>query len=233
MCSWAPRARTLLALVFLTAALGGCGSSSSGNGVATKTPTEILAATEAIAEAATFVHVAGTIGGVATPITFDLDLQAGRGGRGQLTESGLGFELIQLAGTVYIKGSAAFYRHIGGTATAQLLEGKWLRAPTSNAEFASLGALTDLHSLIKKALANHGTLVKGPVTTVDGQKAVGISDSSKGGTLYVATTGPPFPIEVSETGANGGRISFSRWNKPVSVLAPANAIDITALQSGH
>jgi len=168
-------------VVFLGAALGGCGSSSSGNGVATKTPTEILAATDAIATAATAVHVSGTIGGVATPITFDLDLVAGRGGRGQLSESGFGFELIQLAGTVYIKGSSAFYRHIGGTATAQLLEGKWLRAPTSDAEFASLGALTDLHSLIEKALANHGTLVKGPITTIAGQKAVGISDSSKGG----------------------------------------------------
>jgi hypothetical protein len=228
-----PRARALLLLACVSVALGGCGSSSSGNGVATKTPAEILAATQAVADAATSVHVSGSIAAGATPITFDLELLAGRGGRGQLAENGLGFELIQLAGTVFIKGSSAFYRHIGGTAAAQLLEGKWLKAPTSDAEFASLGSLTDLHSLIEKALANHGSLAKGQVTTVNGQKAVGVSDTSKGGTLYVATTGPPYPIEVSETGASGGMISFSRWNQPVTVRAPANAIDITRLQSSH
>jgi hypothetical protein len=228
-----PRARALFLLACVSAALGGCGSSSSGNGIAAKTPTEILAATAAVADAATSVHVAGSIAAGATPITFNLELLAGRGGRGQLAENGLGFELIQLAGTVYIKGSPAFYRHIGGSGAARLLEGKWLKAPTTSAEFASLGSLTDLRSLIEKALANHGTLAKGQLTTVNGQKAVGVSDTSKGGTLYVATTGPPYPIQVSETGAHGGKISFSHWNQPVTVRAPANAIDIAQLQSSR
>jgi hypothetical protein len=31
----------------------------------------------------------------------------------------------------------------------------------------------------------------------------------------------------------GANITFSGWNKPVSVFAPADAIDITALKSGH
>jgi hypothetical protein len=34
-------------------------------------------------------------------------------------------------------------------------------------------------------------------------------------------------------GAGGGRIVFDRWNQPVSVTAPANAIDIAQLQSKH
>jgi hypothetical protein len=228
-----PRARAMLGVALLAVTLASCGSSSSGNGIASKTPAEIVAATEAVAGAASSVHVAGSIASPKTPITLDLYLNAARGGRGQLAENGLAFELIQLRGVVYIKGSPAFYRHIGGATTAQLLEGKWLKAPTSDAEFASLGSLTDLHSLVEKTLANHGTLAKGRISTVDRHQAVAVTDTVKGGTLYVAATGPPYPIEVTQGGVNGGKITFDRWNQPVTVLAPANAIDIAQLRSGH
>jgi hypothetical protein len=227
-----PRACAVLAVALLAAALGSCGSSSSGNGVAAKTPAEILASTEAVAGAASTVHVSGSIASGRAPITLDLDLVAGRGGRGQLAENGLSFEVIQLAGVVFIKGSPAFYRHIGGATTAQLLEGKWLKAPASDAEFASLGSLTNLKSLVEKTLANHGTLVKGHTTTVNGHQAVAVTDSTKGGILYVATSGPPYPIEVTQGGTHGGTISFDRWNQPATVHAPPNAIDIAQLRAG-
>jgi hypothetical protein len=49
----------------------------------------------------------------------------------------------------------------------------------------------------------------------------------------VATTGRPFPIEVTKTGANGGSISFDRWDQPVALTIPADALDITQLQPAH
>ncbi len=221
----------LLALALIAIALAGCGGSSSGNGVADKTPAEIVTAAKVAADAASTVHVAGSIVSGA-PITLDMELVAGKGGRGQLSENGLSFELIQLDGTVYIKGSPAFYKKIGGTAAAQLLQGKWLKAPAKSSDFASLTQLTDLRQLVDTTLANHGKLAKGGITTVNGQKAVGITDASKGGTLYIATTGEPFPIEITKDGASGGKITFDRWNKPVTLTAPANAIDVAQLQSG-
>jgi hypothetical protein len=211
---------------------GGCGSSSSGNGVAAKSPSEIVAATKAAADAATAAHVSGSIVSNGSPITLNLDLAPG-GGRGQLSLSGLGFELIEAAGTVYIKGSAAFYRHIGGAAAAQLLQGRWLKAPTTSPEFSSITSLTDLHRLIDATLANHGTLAKTGTTTVNGQRVVGVTDQTKGGTLYVATTGKPYPVQIAKSGAGGGTVSFDRWNESVKITPPANAIDITQLRSGH
>jgi hypothetical protein len=222
-----------LGLVLLAGLLGGCGSSSSGNGVAAKTPTEIVAAAKVAADAASSVHISGSIVSGGSPITLDLDLLAGKGGRGRLTESGLGFELIETGGTVYIKGSSAFYRHIGGTAAAQLLQGKWLKAPTTSKEFASISSLTDLRQLVDSTLANHGTLAKASTKAVNGQKAVGVTDTGKGGTLYVAETGQPYPIEITKSGTGGGTITFDRWNESVSLVAPANAIDITQLRSGR
>jgi hypothetical protein len=224
----------LLLLLLISAAIAGCGgsSSSSGNGVADKTPTEILAATKVASDAATSVHVSGSIVSGKSPITLDMSLLAGKGGRGKLSESGLPFELIQVGGSVYIKGSAAFYKHIGGAAAAQLLQGKWLKAPSSSANFASLSQLTDLRLLVDQTLASHGSLKKTATTTINGQKVVGITDTTKGGTLYIATTGKPYPIEISKVGSGGGKITFDQWNGAVTLAAPANAIDVAQLQSG-
>jgi hypothetical protein len=222
-----------IGIVLLAGLLGGCGSSSSGNGIAAKSPTDIVAAAKVAADAANSVHVSGSIVSGGSPITLDLNLLAGKGGRGQLTENGLGFELIETGGTVYIKGSAAFYRHIGGTAAAQLLQGKWLKAPTTSKEFASISSLTNLRALVDTTLANHGTLSKGGTTTINGQKVVGVTDTGKGGTLFVGATGQPYPVEITKSGAGGGTITFDRWNESVSLAAPANAIDIAQLQSAH
>ncbi|HEY2142130.1 MAG TPA: hypothetical protein VGG98_08725 [Solirubrobacteraceae bacterium] len=222
------------ALVIAACALNACGSSSpSGNGVAAKAPAEIVAATRAAADGARSVHLSGKIVSNGSPIALDLELVAGKGGHGRIAENGLSFDLIQLGNTVYISGSPAFYRHVGGSAAAQLFQGKWLKASASSPDFASISSLTDLHKLVDTTLVSHGALAKGAVTTVNGQKVVGIKDTSQGGTLYVATTGAPYPIEVSKNGGSAGKIVFDRWNVPVALAAPANAVDIAQLRAGH
>ena len=222
-----------LAALLLAAAIAGCGggSSSSGSGIAEKSPTAILAATKVAADGAKSVHVSGSIVSGNSPITLDMQLLAGKGGRGQLSQSGLSFELIEVGGTVYIKGSPAFYKHIGGGAAAQLLQGKWLKAPATSSDFASLGQLTNLRELVDQTLSDHGTLSKSGTTTVKGQKVVGLTAKSKGGTLYIAATGKPYPIEIAKSGSSSDSITFDRWDEPLTLSAPANAIDITALQS--
>jgi hypothetical protein len=220
-------------LALTAVVLAGCGSSSAGNGIASKPPAAIVAAAKAAADGASSVHLSGTIVSESTPISLDMELVAGKGGRGRIAQNGLSFELVQLGGTVYIDGSPAFYRHIGGAAAAQLFQGRWLKAPASTGEFASIASLTNLSKLMDSALASHGTLTSAGVATVAGQKVVGVNDASEGGTLYVATTGKPYPLEVVKDGGSGGRIVFERWNKPVALTAPTNAIDVTKLQSAH
>lgn len=223
-----------LGLGLVLALLSGCGSSSpSGNGVASKTPTQIVAAAKAAAAGAASAHVAGSIVEGGKPITLDMELVAGKGGKGRISLEGLTVSIIQLNGAVYINGSTAFYRHVAGAAAAQLLQGKWLKAPASSSDFASLASLTDLGKLIDTTLASHGKLAGAGTKTIAGQKAVGVTDVTKGGTLYVASTGSAYPIELVKSGASGGKIVFNRWNKPVTLTAPANAVNINQLQSGH
>ncbi|MGH2832006.1 MAG: hypothetical protein ACRDK2_04455 [Solirubrobacteraceae bacterium] len=213
--------------------LAGCGSSSSSseNGVASKSATEIITAAGRAAEAASSVHVVGQESSASMPITLNLYLEAGKGGHGVISEKGLSFEVIVLSGTTYIKGSPAFYKQIAGRAAAQLFQGKWLKAPSSDKELVQLGSLTDLHKLISATLAGHGALAKGSTLTVNGHKAIGIRDTTKGGTLYVAVSGQPLPVEISKTGSEAGQIRFEEWNKPVSIQAPAGAIDLSQLEA--
>jgi hypothetical protein len=162
-----------------------------------------------------------------------MELLAGKGAKGHLSVEGLGIEVVALEKAFYLNGSAAFYRHIGGAAAAQLLQGKWLKAPTTGGEFASLEQLTNLGKLLDTALSSHGKLVSAGTTTINGQKAVGVTDTTKGGTLYVAATGTAYPLRITKSGSGAGRITFDRWNEPVTISAPAGAININQLQSGH
>lgn len=224
-----PPCLVLLGLVLSIVVLAGCGSSSSGNGVASKTPTEIVVRAKAAADAASSVYISGTIVSKGIPVSLEMELLAGKGGRGRVAQNGRSFELVQVGGIVYINGSAAFYRHIGGSAAVQILRGRWLKAPAGTPELAPIVALTDLDRLIDSALASGGPLTSGGVTTVHGQKAVAIEDASQGGTVYIAATGRPYPLEVVKDGGRGGTVVFDRWNEPVKLVAPANALDITKL----
>jgi hypothetical protein len=94
---------------------------------------------------------------------------------------------------------------------------------------APVARLTDVQSLYSAVLAGHGKLAKGGRSTVAGQKVIAVNDTTMGGTLYVATTGKPYPIEIAKTGPAGGRVVFDRYNQPVSLSAPADAIDLTKL----
>jgi hypothetical protein len=230
-----PPSIAVLPLALAALAIGGCGSSSpSGNGVSSKSATEILAASKAAADSASSVHVAGTLTSSGTPVTLNLSLASGHGGRGQISQGSLSFELIVLGDTIYIKGSPAFYSHFGGTAAAQLFQGKWLKSPVSGGELGSLAALTDFSKLLDQALASQGALAKGATTTIAGQPVIELHDTSHNGSLFVATSGKPYPIEIVKHGSEAGHITFTGWNQPVSLSAPSGAIDLSQLQqAGH
>ncbi len=139
------------------------------------------------------MHVAGTLSSGGTPLTLDMDLVSGHGGRGQISENGLSFELIVVGDTVYIKGSPAFYSHFGGAAAAQLFQGKWLKAPVSGGELASLASLTNLSRLLDQALASHDTLAKGATTTIAGQPVVELRGTTNSGSLLHRHDRPAIP----------------------------------------
>jgi hypothetical protein len=218
--------------VLLATAVTACGGGgSSDNGVASKSPNDIVSAVNGAVAGVTSVHVSGSVATGGVPVSLNMHLVSGKGGTGSMAENGLSFQIISVGNNVYINASQAFWQHFAGSAAAALLNGKWLKAPASG-QFASLAQLTDLQSFFNQLLSNHGTLSKGATSTVNGQKVVAVTDTTHGGTLYVATTGKPYPVEIVKPGAQGGRIYFDQFNQSVTLTPPAGAIDISQLGGG-
>jgi hypothetical protein len=62
-------------------------------------------------------------------------------------------------------------------------------------------------------------LGKTETKTVRGLNVVGVVEKANNETLYVATEGEPYPVQVqSDTGQ--GALDFLDWNEPVDVQAP-------------
>jgi hypothetical protein len=219
-------ALALLLTVALAAALAGCGG-SSGNGIASKSDSEILAASIAAAEAASSVHVAvHNSQGRRLSVTLNLDL-ARNGARASISVLDFAYELIRIGDTLYVKGNPAFYRQLGG-AVRHAPQGRWLKASTSGGQLAGLASLTESSSELERLLSSRGPITKGATTTVNGQKAIELKESAKlfSGSLFIATTGKPYPIELLKRGRETGQTTFSHWNAPVSLTAPPNAIAV-------
>jgi len=56
-----------------------------------------------------------------------------------------------------------------------------------------------------------------------------VHDASKRATLYVALSGPAYPVEIDASGADHGRLVFSKFNEAVTLIPPSPVIDISQL----
>jgi hypothetical protein len=219
-------------IVLLAAAAvlqAGCGGSGSGSSEASKSASAILADARQAARTAGSVRVAGTIHDSGQTIGLDLRITP-KGGGGTMTIQGSKVDIIRSGASVYIRAPASFYEKVGaGKAAGQLLDGKWLKAPASTPDFRDLSQLTDLNQFTAQALKPEGTVEKGKEATVDGQKAIELKDSKGGGSLFVATTGKPYPIEFKGVGSSSGTLKLTGWGSTTAPKPPSNAIDIGSL----
>jgi hypothetical protein len=214
------------AIAATVAALSACGGSAKPNGIATRSPESILNAAVNAAETAHSVHLAGTVSRAGQQLTLDVDLVANQGSRGKIAVSGLSFQFIQTTGAIYIKADRAFLSHFGNP-SALRFTGRWLKAAPGSSGFGSFTGLTDLHALFATLLDSHGSLSKGGNTTFNGQSVITIKDLSKNSTLYVSSTGQPYPLGLSNP--TEGQLRLDHYNESVSLTAPSNAVDLSAI----
>jgi hypothetical protein len=219
--------KPILVALFAAAALalGGTALASSSRtaaGIAGMSPTQILAAAKTAGDAAQSVHVKAD----AAQFKFEFFLLAGHGGYGKFAQGPIAFDLIRAGKFAYFRGDSTFWGKFGDPAAAKKLAGHWIKVDATSGQFASLTSLTDLRALVDSALKPNGAVTKGGTSTVDGYPVVELK--SKDGSLFVATSGQPYPIEIAKAGG-GGQIVFDQWNKPVSVKAPAGSLDFNKL----
>jgi hypothetical protein len=221
----------LLAALFATMLalpLAGCGSSD--NGVAAKSASEILAATRAAAQSASSVHVTANSKVLkGRGLTLDASLSKQQA-HARISFFGYDLQTIRDGHTMYVKGNRQVDERLEATLGVKVPSGKWLKGSASS--LGQVGAFTDISKELSLILSGSGKVTKGARVKTDGQPAITLKLTRKlySGTLYVATTGRPYPLKLTKTGRETGQTTFTGWNDPVSVSPPANAVDLSQLQ---
>ena len=214
-------------------ALAGCGGGGpKSNGIAEMTPTQIVAQMRKDVANAKSVHITGSGTSGNTRLSLDLQLERGTGGSGHIEIGGYRFDLVRIDGRLYFKADEAALNHFAGSVVAKLLAGRWFVVPAGSGGFGSFTPFTDLQKLMKQILTASGRVEKGDETKVDGQPAQALTDTKNGGTLYVATTGPAYPLQLKPGKGKTGSISFTDWDQPVTLTAPKDALDYKKLTGG-
>jgi hypothetical protein len=201
---------------------------ASSNGVASRSPGAIVAAARSAIDGVSSVHIegAGLEGGA--QVALNLHLVAGKGGYGTVSDNGATFSLVVIGKTLYFEASKAFWKQFAGSGAATLFAGKWLKTPATG-QYAQIAQFTDIQMLFTNLLSPPGALVRGATTTLHGQPAVAVTDKANGGTLYVATTGRPYPLEVVNHTKKHGVLVINGIDQPVTLAPPKHSLDISKL----
>jgi len=237
------RTSRLMSAVAVSAALllAGCGGSSSSgasssspsassNGVADLTADQILAKSTAAAKAQSSVHVSGKGSSGAQSLALDLQLAKGKGGYGTITFGTDKLSIVSDGTTVYFKGDKNFWTNQASAQAATDIGDRWLKAPVSNQSFASLAQFADFDTAVGQFIKPDGAITKGDQKDISGQPAIALKSTN--GSLWVATTGEPLPLQISD-GKPGEELTFADWGKAIDVKsqipAEKDTIDLSKL----
>jgi hypothetical protein len=220
-----------MAPLLLTAVLAACGGGGpADNGEAAKQASQILKDTVATLRGAEAVHLYGSV--PSNGDTFGIDLHYNRSGnlKGTISLGSVTANVVVTGGHTYLRGRALFARYAGEQAAA-VIGDRWVAVPAGGGPggdiVESLTTFTDFGKLADAlSQPSGGAVTKGPATTVDGQPVVALRDADS--TLYVATTGKAYPVEIKpDTGSQA--LHFASWDVPVDVSAPRDVLDISSL----
>jgi len=212
-------------------------SAPAGGDLASLPPKEILAKATAAIDAADTVRLKG--GGSSEGDNFEIDMRYGSAGQayGTVSSSGQTIELRRVGQVIYLKADTAFWTATAGAEAAKLLGGKFLKAPLTDPRVAELASFTDKEAFVGEVLEPDGELTMGDTKEVRGVPAVGLvskgGTAGDNGTLYVATEGEPYPLQLAPEAGSGetGYLDFLEYGEPVTVQAPpaADTVDVTKL----
>jgi hypothetical protein len=190
------------------------------NGVAALTAEQILAKAKSALGAADAVRISGAGSDEGTQVKLDMRYGAD-GAVGTFFFNGQRLDLLRVGDDVYVKGSPSFWTTFANGQVAKQLGGKYVKTTLTDARFKPIASFTDLTDSVDGFLEPDGAITKGGPKTVAGVPAIAlVNKGATGGTLYVATTGRPYPLSVD---GKGQRLTFTDYGKPVTVQAPPAA----------
>lgn len=215
-------ASALCALAVLAAACSSGSSSISG-----KSPKQILTAVKEALGSASSVKITGRVQQSGMVGAFNITTFSNGDFAGTINQGTGAVKVIRVGNTDYLNASKSFYLGDGAPANAaQVLAGKWVYGTNTQ---VGLGSDFTLKSLSSELTKPQGKVTKGVTGTVNGQSAQSLHSSD--GTLWVALTGPAYPLEEVKAGNGGGVLYLTGWNQGTRPKAPAGAKSLSSMES--
>jgi hypothetical protein len=207
-------AAATVALALTLAACGG--SSSTGSSSAAK----LVATASQALRSASSVQIAA----VFPQGNYELELTHS-GGRGQLLENGSDEQWITLGATGYVRANAAFWDRYASAAVAAQLIDKWVQLHpgsglTQIRGYDEIGFWADAFG---GRPGESDDVSEGGTAKIFGQPATVLNSTQAGypGKYYISSSGTHYPLYLQ---GRGIKVAFSRYNAPLSLVAPADAI---------
>lgn len=213
------RVRYLLAPLFVTAAmLSGC---TGANGVADLPAEEILSRAISALDGASSYRMKGAAAFETTTVDIEV-LVAGADVEGTARHFGYPIEIIKVGGHTYVKSDqffAVMFARYGGTEENRAdalakVKGRYVKFPGSEAIGPAI--LPSAKDLLKEG----GAVNKGESATIDGRQAITLTYAT-GATLYVATTGEPYPLRLEAL--DGAVLDLLDFGVSASITEPPAA----------
>jgi hypothetical protein len=248
-----------LLVLILLATLAGCGSDSNdsssneANGIESKSPQQILEQTAATLRQVRSFHIEGTQARGTEVVK--ADFAGPRKLRLDVRQRDATARMVLIDGSVYMNANVPFWRKAEAGDVAKELDGRWLKVPGAEGDLQKIAKEVEPANLSRCLLKDNGTLAAGGTAKVRGQPAVVIVDKgdrpgTSPGRLYVAATGEPLPLRTIATGPErpggkkdpgcdsdtptraGDEVLFSRYDEPLDITAPPDALDLGKLSGG-
>jgi hypothetical protein len=209
--------------------------------LAAQSPRALRDSILAVAQAQHSVHYAGRsiAGNSLLTLTADVADTDGRQQVGFKVGKQTGHvTILVLDQTAYVQGNANGLRFLLGLTKAQASSyaGQWISIPKGDKHYNPTAGAVTLPSFLQ-SITPHGRL-KALKGKVHGRRVIGVRAISGKGkkrelqVLDAPAGGKPLPLEEDEVSPGQAYIShtaMSKWNEPVQVQAPANAVPISTV----
>jgi hypothetical protein len=200
-------------------AIGGCGGSNPNAPLVIATRDASTARSFQIAGAAVIPRYGR--------MTFDVQVVRNRGLKGTYGIAGVHLGVIGVNGNTYIKYRAGRNARFLGAVIPRALTSRWIENISSRLA-SQMARVVDLSKDFAAAATNTSAFHRFGSTTVNGAQALRF-DSHREGTITVGPGPKPYPLTLAIP-LRGLQASFSHWNQPVKLAAPAGAVSASQLK---
>ncbi|MEU9127340.1 hypothetical protein AB0D08_04335 [Kitasatospora sp. NPDC048540] len=213
-------------------------SSPAAAGLDTLSAADILKKAQEASSKATSVKLDFDISAEGTKMTGSVaeDSTGNCAGKISLGDKG-GLEILRNSASVWLKPDADFWEKSVAPGSSKTLAGKYLSGGVEAAELKEFTAFCDMGLQLLKSIGktedgadDTAGATKGGTKQVGSETAVVVKagDATDGAEIAIAAKGEPYLLQMVSTGGDAGTMTFSDYNKPVTVTPPAAAQVIDA-----